>query len=71
MACNALHKPTAQRELAMVSKFTPVASYLTLSYICSGFYDFVTLTFGLECGKKVMSSLCGLSDIQRINLTTI
>ena len=35
MACNALHKPTAQRELTMVSKFTLVASYLNLCYICS------------------------------------
>ena len=48
MACNTLHKPTPQRELAMVSKFTPVASHLTLSYICSRFYDFVTLYFGWE-----------------------
>ena len=45
MACNTLHKPTPQRELAMVSKFTPVASHLTLSYICSRFYDLVTLYF--------------------------
>ena len=45
MACNTLHKPTPQRELAMVSKFTPVASHLTLRYICSRFYDLVTLYF--------------------------
>ena len=48
MACNALHKPTAQREPAVVSKFTPASSHWTLCYICSGFYDLVTLYFGRE-----------------------
>ena len=52
MACNTLHKPTPQRELAVVSKFTPVASHLTLSYICSQFYDFVTLYFGFREARK-------------------